>query len=107
MKLEKIDAIVARRVFEATDGREIEIIIGVPQPFPGCDDDYFCPIQINGLGDPWISYAGGIDSYQALVLGLKKLSARLLNREEVKRGEVQWLDGSDPALGLLSGEGAI
>jgi hypothetical protein len=107
MKLEKIDAVIARRVFETKDGHEIEIIIGVPQPFPEGDDDYFCPIQINGLGDPWISYAGGIDSYQALVLGLKKLSARLLNREEVKRGDVQWLDGSDPTLGLLPWEGGV
>lgn len=102
MKLEKIDTVVARRTFEATDGREVEIILGAPQPFPD-GQDYFCPFQINGLGDSTVRYAGGIDSYQALVLALKMLTVYVLTRDEVKRSEVQWLDGSDPELGLLSG----
>jgi hypothetical protein len=100
MKLEKIETIIARRILETKDGREIEIIIGAPQPFPD-DADYFCPFQVNGLGDARIYYAGGVDSYQALILALKKLTVHMVTMDAVKNGEVQWLDGSEPDLGLL------
>lgn len=100
MKLEKIDSIVARRTLQAKSGREVEIIFGKPEKFPD-DDDFFCPFQVLGAGDEKVRYAGGIDSMQALILALKKLSYYVTTLDEVTNGEIQWLDGSEPDLGLL------
>lgn len=100
MKLEKINSVIAKRTLQAKDGREIEIIFGMPEKFPD-DDDFYCPFQIFGLGDEKVRYAGGVDSMQALILALKKLSYYVTSLDEVKNGEIQWLDGSNPDLGLL------
>lgn len=100
MKLEKIDSVIAKRILKAKDGREIEVVFGRPEKFPD-DDDFYCPFQIIGLGDEKVRYAGGVDSMQALILALKKLSYYVTSLDEVTKGEVQWLDGSEPDLGLL------
>lgn len=100
MKIDRIENVVARRSFQMKDGRNIEIVIGAPQPFSD-DADYFCPFQMIGLGDARVYYAGGVDSYQALILALKKLTVHMVTMDAVKNGEVQWLDGSEPDLGLL------
>lgn len=100
MKLEKVNSVIAKRTLQAKDGREIEIIFGLPEKFPG-DDDFYCPFQLVGLGDEKVRYAGGVDSMQALILALKKLSYYVSSLDEVKNGEIQWLDGSNLDLGLL------
>lgn len=45
MKLHTIDTVIARRTLETKDGREVEIVIGAPQPLPD-HADYFCPFQV-------------------------------------------------------------
>jgi hypothetical protein len=100
MKLEKIDTVIARRILQAKDGRDIEVVFGKPEKFPE-GDDFYCPFQITGLGDEKIRYAGGVDSLQALILALKKLSYYVSSLDAVRDGEIQWLDGSEPDLGLL------
>ncbi|WP_115495278.1 DUF6968 family protein [Dyella monticola] len=100
MNPDQIDVVIARRTFQVKGGREAELIIGAPQPFT--DGDYFRPFQVTGLGDARVYYAGGVDAYQALILALKKITIHLLTLPEVVNGEVQWLDGSEPNLGLLA-----
>ncbi|GLQ95250.1 DUF6968 family protein [Dyella acidisoli] len=98
MKLEKVNSVIAKRTLQAKDGREIEIIFGTPEEFPD-GKDFYCPFQVIGLGDERVRYAGGVDSMQALLLALKKLSYYITSRDEVMNGEVQWL--GEPDLGLL------
>lgn len=74
---------------------------GHPRISPN-EEDFFCPFQVNGLRDDRVRYAGGVDALQALILALKMLSVYVETLDEVRRGEVLWLDGSDPTLGLLS-----
>ena len=99
MNLTKITNAIASRTLDSKDNRQIEIILGAPEKFPD-DDDFYCPFMVKGLGDEKIRYAGGTDSLQALVLAVQKLSIYVNALDEVKNGEIQWLDGSIPNLGL-------
>lgn len=100
MKIDRIETIIAQRSLQTKDGCEVQIIIGRPEHFPD-EEDFYCPFAVMGLGDDRIRYAGGVDALQALILALKMLSVYVMTLEDVKRGDVQWLDGRDPTLGLL------
>ena len=100
MKIDRIETIIARRSLQTKGGREVQIIVGRPEHFPD-EEDFYCPFSVNGLGDDRVRYAGGVDALQALILALKMLSVYVMTLEDVKQGDVQWLDGSDPTLGLL------
>jgi hypothetical protein len=57
---------------------DVRIRIGTPCPFP--DDpqsNYYCPYQIDGLGNAKVRYAGGVDALQALELALHILPTEL------------------------------
>lgn len=100
MKLEKINVVIARRTLNTKDGRAIEILLGMPEPYPD-GKDYYCAFQVVGLDDEKVRHAGGVDAFQALLLALKKLTYYMTSLDEVKLGDVRWLDGSEPNLGLL------
>lgn len=99
MKLTKITNAIASRTLGSMDNRHVEIILGAPEKLPD-DDDFYCPFMVKGLGDEQVRYAVGIDSLQALVLALQKLSIYVNALDDVKNGEIRWLDGSIPNLGL-------
>jgi hypothetical protein len=82
---------IARRTLteEGVTGREIVISIGLPRPYrPSKSGDWECPFLIEGIGEPKVETACGVDSLQALILAIEGLRVRL---EQTGRNFV-WLD---------------
>ena len=70
MYLDNIGEIIALRelyVEGQEPEREIQVLIGKPQPFPD-SGGYYCPFQIVGVGPENIKYAAGVDAIQSLQL---------------------------------------
>lgn len=99
MNLDRIEGISATRILRNKDGRNIEILFGTPKRIEG-EDDFYCPFQVKGMGDEKVRYAIGVDSFQALILSLKRLSIYVNALPEVVNGEIIWLDESNLDLGL-------
>jgi hypothetical protein len=87
---------IARRTLieDGVTGREIVISIGLPRPYRlSKNGDWECPFLIEGVGEPKVETACGVDSLQALILAIEGLRVRL---EQTGRNFV-WLD---PNLGV-------
>ena len=96
MQLTSIGELFVTRTLKLTNNNLthlVTIAIGKPQKFHD-GPDYYCPYQISGLGDEKISWSGGIDEVQALLLALEKIGIYLINTEEFKQGNLSWA-GSD------------
>lgn len=93
MNLTSVGEIIAERklVLRGNSGpdREVFVLLGKPQLFSD-SSDYFCPYQINGIGEEKIKYMGGVDAFQAISYVLQALGAELqvLNRKE--SGKLSW-----------------
>ena len=57
--------------------------------------DYYCPYEICWPNDRRISYAGGVDSVQALDLALKIVGVILYTSEYGKAGRLRWHEQRD------------
>jgi hypothetical protein len=82
---------IARRTLteDGVTGREIVISIGLPRPYRLSESgDWECPFLIEGIGEPNVETARGVDSLQALILAIEGLRVRL---EQTGRNFV-WLD---------------
>jgi len=85
MKLTSVGPVIATRELSLSGKTTVSVTIGKPEIFPdgnGC----YCPYQILGLRDQRISYAGGEDTVQALMLALKAVGAVLYTSPEGKGG---------------------
>jgi hypothetical protein len=102
---------IARRDYElvAPGGAVTPVVvrIGRPRPDPAPGGDWLCPYHLavggeggpNGDGDGGtLRFAYGVDSLQALVLCLQKITAELRHVGRARGATVTWLDSSD--LGL-------
>ncbi len=60
-------------------GQEVNVQIGLPVQFSDESRDYYCPFRVDGLGQAgtWESFAGGVDSIQALIFALAAIGDRL------------------------------
>jgi hypothetical protein len=85
----QLGPIVARREFELRDGGKVVLEVGLPYPV---DDGgtYFCPYRIIGLGNERVRRAGGVDSVQALYLGLKMAATDLYASDQSRGKELTW-----------------
>ncbi len=101
MELTIIDELLATRILQLSEKNPttVTIKIGKPKIFPD-GQDYYCPYQIIGLGDEKVSWGGGIDGIQALILTLEKIGILLGNSEEYKKGNLSWLGSEDNNLGF-------
>ncbi len=72
--------------------------------------DYFCPIQIVGIGDEKVTYAGGVDAFQAIELASKLIAIELRTiRDRFDVRFARW-DGDETGtggFGFLSAEEMI
>lgn len=89
-----LGTVVAMRelVLKDKDGDQpVTVRIGMPQPF---DDghDYYCPFEINGIGETTVQRAGGVDAVQALQLAMTMIGITLYASEEAAAGQLRWLD---------------
>lgn len=90
--------IIASRRFELGD-KTVELLLGAPVS----DDDgenYFCPFEVKGLGNEKVRRIGGVDSLQALILGISCAAAYLSTRPEAESGELTFLGGSGIGIGF-------
>ena len=93
MKLTSVGPVMAVRELSLSGKATVSVIIGKPEPFPdgnGC----YCPYQILGFGDERVSYAGGEDTVQALMLTLKKIGTDLYTSPEARGGLLTWDAGT-------------
>jgi hypothetical protein len=92
MKLRSIGVVIANRTLELREnGEERDVIVefGRPQPFPD-GVDYYCPYRITGVGKAKISYAGGVDAVQALLLAMQKAGVDLLFLQRAHADQLTW-----------------
>ena len=99
----EMGVVVAERRLEAVagDGTRASVVIrvGTPHPDPlSRNGDWCCPHQVVGLGDEAVSASFGVDSLQALLLGVYALRLGLAARAEEAGVELDWL--GVPELGL-------
>lgn len=99
MELNSVGTIIAMRELELAGGKKVTIIIGKPEKFPDFED-YYCPYHITGMGNERISYAGGVDGIQALLLALNKIGADLYTSKEAEAGILSWKGGEKGNLGF-------
>ena len=94
-----LDAVV-ERTFERTGPEgttSVRLALGRPEPDPEPGGDWRCRVVISGLGPRVDQFAYGVDSLQALALGLEMARAHLMHAPPAGGG-LRWLGESD--LGL-------
>jgi hypothetical protein len=90
-------AVASRTLTEVTDADKIiKLSLGMPKKLRR--DEWRCSILIEGVGDsPIVDSAPGVDSFQALLLGIECIRWHL----KESRVRLAWL--GDPVLGELGG----
>ena len=100
MKLNSVGEIFAYRdLLVSGSDKRVRVSIGKPEQFPD-ETDYYCPYQITGLGRQRVSYAGGIDGVQALILALEIIGAKLYTSKEAKGRLLSWEGATNGILGF-------
>ena len=103
MTTHELGPVVAQRRLEsvAADGTRAPVVIRFGKPFPdplSKQDDWCCPHQVLGLGDEAVGASFGVDSLQALLLGVYRVRLELAARAQKAGVELDWL--GLPDLGL-------
>jgi hypothetical protein len=70
--------------------REILIKMGKPQSPDG--EDWYCPIQITGIGNEKVYRIFGADAIQAIELAMRFLGSELHRLNTQHQGRIQWSD---------------
>ena len=91
-------------VFTGPDGSTcaLTVQVGHPVPDPEGSGNAFCPFRLLGFEKEHGFVAGGVDSLQALVLGLEILTDYVGAQARAQGGTVSWLGSAHlgfPALG--------
>jgi hypothetical protein len=77
---------------------QIRVLLGKPRPFPENNNSYYCPIQILGIGDQKVRYAGGV---QALELAIQMIGYELhLKVNKTCGGRLRWASAKGVDLGF-------
>ena len=92
--------IIAQRIYVIAGSPEIEVRVDVHRPIPD-GNDYRCDYAIAWPENPTRGYAMGVDSLQALYLGLQKIAIDLDASEPARSGQLSWL-GDPGNFGLPS-----
>ena len=90
MELDTIGEVIATRRLCLVDdpGREILVKIGKPQLSK--HNDYFCAIQVTGIGEERVYGIYGVDSVQALELGMRAIGSELQRLNTQHQGRIEW-----------------
>jgi len=88
---------VLERRFELEGGGEVVLTVEAPRPD---GQDFRCSYRIAWPDETRDFYGMGVDSLQALMLGLANAHVDLLASPEGRRGELRWLGMGDLGLPL-------
>jgi hypothetical protein len=98
IRLETVGEIIAIRklILETADGRrsEITVSVGKPERMPD-SDDYYCPVQLIGLGDEKVRFAAGADAVQALQLAMQLIGIELYIKHKDVVKQLTWEGNED------------
>ena len=87
--MERSPWIAERTIYAvAGDGRSLEIQLGIGTPYEVTEEEWACPVRVDGLHDK-LSEMHGVDSWQALQLSCQ-LAARLLEGFVQDGGRLFW-----------------
>jgi len=92
MGLVTIGEVIATRQLCLVDDPSREILVKVGKPRLSDHNDYFCPIQVTGIGDERVYSIYGVDSVQALELGMRALGSELQRLNTQNQGRIRWGD---------------
>ena len=86
---------IAERVItgKRSNGEKFPITIGIGKPYKSNMESWACPVALGGLYDE-LADIHGVDSFQALMLGISLIKNLLLAFEE-KGGELWTLDENE------------
>ena len=82
--------VIAQRLFRTRKGTAVVVRMHAPRKMPR-SSEWSCKVDINGLEAPYEHAAIGVDSFQALYLGLRVLCAHLDKLESM----LSFLDGKE------------
>ena len=89
MRLSSVGPVIATRKLTLSGTTTVSVVIGKPKRFPdgnGC----YCPYQILGLDSERVSFAGGGDSVQALMLTFQAIGSVLYTSQAAREGLLTW-----------------
>ncbi|MEP7182349.1 MAG: hypothetical protein ABI886_09195 [Betaproteobacteria bacterium] len=98
MNLLNIDNPVASRKLRIGSD-DVLVVIGKPELFED-GNDYYCPYSIKQGNDLKVSYAGGMDSVQALQLVMQKIGSDLAYMARTQGVRIDWLDDTPGETGF-------
>jgi hypothetical protein len=93
-------AIVEREFELRSDGGETKVFARFRKPVPDGETDFQCKFEIEGLGDPISSRAGGVDVIQAYEMALQLAALRLLTSPAYQSGRLTFRGSYDLRLPL-------
>jgi hypothetical protein len=103
MKIENIGTVIAERELDGQDnGKPCKVIVRFSKPRQfadeaGDDSSWYCPYSIASPKGERLSYAGGVDSLQALRLAIQKAALELRTLYADLRSK--WCGENDPGFG--------
>jgi hypothetical protein len=73
---------------------QVRVLLGKPRPVPEeIGGDYYCPIQVVGIGDQKVQSAFGVDAFQSLELAIQMIGYELhLKLNKKYGGKLRWTD---------------
>jgi hypothetical protein len=96
MKPVKLGIVIATRELTLASATTVTVRIGKPELFSD-GLNWYCPYQVDGIGNGRVRRAGGIDAVQALELALKMIGAELYTSAAAKSGSLTWDAASKPS----------
>ena len=84
---------VRRFSWQGVPNREVLVSIGKPSETPGVKGEFYCPIQMTGVGnDDCVTAIFGIDGLQAIELAVRFIHQRLADINAKNGRRLRWLD---------------
>lgn len=92
MQVPMTEVIAVRRLWWANEPeREVLVSIGKPEMTPGGEGEFYCPIQISGLGnDEFVQPIYGVDGVQAIELAIRFIGWRLSDINAKSGRRLRW-----------------
>lgn len=92
MQFDGIGEVIAIRQLELTGEPHREVSVKIGKPELSEHHDYYCRVQVAGIGKEQVHGIFGVDSVQALELAMRFLGAELQRLNTQHQGRLRWGD---------------
>ncbi len=100
MTIYALGELIAERKLTLVGTTKQEISIKMGKPQSSGQNDYFCPVQILGLGSEKVHGIVGIDAFQAIQLAMEFIGHMLMYWNEANEAKVEWESDEKRGLGF-------